>query len=136
MLLIAPGCEIETTLLVCPAAHPDDFAAFAAFLQQADVIMTMQGIASELQVVGFHPEFIYSEAPHEPWDCRDGEDPCSYTNRAPHPMIHLLRQASVREAVEAHPDARSISVTNERLLRKLGLDHVRELLWGRTGPGE
>lgn len=131
--LLAPGSAIETTLLVCPNA-PANYMEFSGFLANAGVAMQMQGVASELQVVGFHPRFVYTEPPHEPWEPAEAEaeDPCSYTNRSPVPMIHLLRQSSVRQAATSHPDSRDISVANERLLRELGVAHMRELLVGRA----
>ena len=84
----------------------------------------------QFQLVGFHPSFVFAEAPHTPWDGDAADDPCHYTNRSPHPMLHLLRQGSVRTAAESHTDSRSVSEANEQLLREMGKAEVQQLARG------
>ena len=43
-----------------------------------------------------------------------------YTNRAPYPTLHLLREASLDRAVQAFPDAALIYERNIATLRALG----------------
>ena len=67
-----------------------------------------------LQVASFHPQFQFEgTAP---------DDITNYTNRAPYPMLHLLREDSVERAVAAFPDELAIAETNIGTLEKLGLD--------------
>lgn len=91
-------------------------------------LRVVQGTFAQFQLVGFHPAFVFAEAPHTPWAGAMGDDPCHYTNRSPYPMLHVLRQDSVRIAAESHSDSRSVSEANEQLLREVGKGHLDELL--------
>ena len=67
----------------------------------------------------FHPQFQFEgTAP---------DDITNYTNRAPYPMLHLLREDSVERAVAAFPDELTISETNIVTLEKLGSEGWKAL---------
>jgi hypothetical protein len=55
------------------------------------------------------------------------DDIANFTNRSPHPMLHLLREASIDRAVAAFPDAAAIYERNIETLRRLGHDGWRRL---------
>jgi len=67
-----------------------------------------------LQVASFHPQFQFEET--EP------DDITNFTNRAPFPILHLLREDSVERAVAAFPDDQEIASENIATLEKLGHD--------------
>ncbi len=46
----------------------------------------------------------------------------NFTNRAPYPTLHLLREDSIEKAVEAFPEASEIFEKNIETLEKLGHD--------------
>jgi uncharacterized protein len=71
-----------------------------------------------LQIAGFHPEYCFAGS--------EVSDVANHTNRSPHPMLHLLREASVERAVAAFPDA-DIFEGNIARLRALGVDGLRKL---------
>ena len=58
----------------------------------------------------------------------------NYTNRSPCPMLHLLREASVEAAVEAHPDTAQINERNIETMRALGHEGWRRLGIGKKKP--
>ena len=62
----------------------------------------------------------------------DADDIGNATNRAPHPTLHLLREASIDRAVEAFPDAEAIFERNIETLEALGPDGWATL---DVGPG-
>lgn len=103
---------VETTLLVAPLALPD-FLDFNDFLGAADEAIAALDLKGTLQVVGFHPRFRFEGA--------SADDMGNYSNRAPYPTLHLLREASIARAVAAIPDPRAIYGQNVRQLRALGL---------------
>jgi hypothetical protein len=72
-----------------------------------------------LQIAGFHPDYCFAGI--EPSDI------ANHTNRSPHPMLHLLREASVDRAVAAFPNAADIFEGNVARLRALGIDGLRRL---------
>ncbi|MFP3507624.1 DUF1415 family protein, partial [Burkholderia sp. SIMBA_062] len=49
----------------------------------------------------------------------------NYTNRAPYPILHLLREASIERAADAFPDAADIYERNQETMRRLGLEGWR-----------
>ena len=53
------------------------------------------------------------------------EDPENYTNRAPHPALHLLRESSVARAIAGHKASAEIPARNAERLRAMGLREVR-----------
>jgi hypothetical protein len=72
-----------------------------------------------LQIAGFHPDYCFAGS--------DPDDMANYTNRSPHPMLHLLRESSVERAVAAFPDAADIFEANIETLRSIGLEGLRRL---------
>lgn len=101
---------IDTTLLVCPhALH--DFLDFNDFLDVADGALEDLELDGTLQIAAFHPQFQFAgTAP---------DDPGNFSNRAPHPTLHLLREASLDRAVAAFPEAETIYERNIATLRGL-----------------
>lgn len=114
----AAPIERDTTLLIFPVAMPD-FLAFTHFLPDADRVLRKLGLEGELQIASFHPRFQFAGT--------DPDDITNYTNRAPYPTLHLLREASIARAVAAFPDAAAIFETNMQTLQQLGHSGWRDL---------
>mmetsp|Transcript_63398 Transcript_63398/g.204341 ORF Transcript_63398/g.204341 Transcript_63398/m.204341 type:complete len:228 (-) Transcript_63398:15-698(-) len=113
------GELLETTLLVLDGQRPFvaewlDFVRLSWRLQ-AEAILG-QGFAGDLQLVLFHPRAVRSAYAQGP------ADPADYALRAPHPTLHLLREADVLEAVRSFPGADQIPRHNQARLRKQGLE--------------
>ncbi|HVL09775.1 MAG TPA: DUF1415 domain-containing protein [Burkholderiaceae bacterium] len=102
---------VDTTLLICPHAL-QDFTAFNDFLTLADITLGALGLRGVLQIASFHPNYQF--------DGNAAEAIENYTNRAPYPILHLLREASIDRAVAAVPDAADIYERNEATMRALG----------------
>lgn len=111
--------EIETTLLIYADAFAE-FDAYLDFLEIAESLLIEQGYEGVYQLASFHPDYCFQGS--------DPDDAANYTNRSPHPMLHLLREASIEQAVTAHPDPESIPQHNIELTRKLGLAKMQALL--------
>jgi uncharacterized protein len=105
-----PG-DIETTLLMHPRVLTD-FLDYNAFLDVADAAVEELKLDGFLQVASFHPDYQFADS--EP------DDIANYSNRAPYPTLHLLREESIDKAVAAFPEAESIYEANIETLRKLG----------------
>lgn len=122
-LLALSASERDTTLLVLPHA-PADFLTFDAWAQRAQRIVRKRGLEGVVQVAHFHPLFEFADA--EP------DDITHFTNRAPHPTLHLLREDSVERAVAAIPDPATIYEANQVTLRRLGPEGWAALDVGAT----
>ncbi|TKC90853.1 DUF1415 domain-containing protein [Trinickia terrae] len=116
--------QIDTTLVVFPRTLADflDFNDSLFFAERLLKQMRLEGI---LQIASFHPQYQFEGS--EPDDIEN------YTNRAPYPILHLLREASIERAVEAFPDAAEIYERNQETLRRLGHEGWRE--WMREQRG-
>ena len=101
----------DTTLLIAPLALPD-FLDFNDFLGRADRLLRKMRLDGVFQIVSFHPQFQFAEAAPD--------DISHFTNRAPYPILHLLREKSIDRAVAAFRDAALIYEHNMETLRALG----------------
>lgn len=110
--------QCETTLLVHPYVL-GDFLDYNDFLDSADATVAALGLTGEIQVASFHPSYQFANTSPDDID--------NYTNRSPHPALHLLRESSVRRAMTACPDPKVIYEENIRTLRRLGLEGWRRL---------
>ena len=103
--------KLDTTLLIAPNALPD-FLDFNDFLADCDQVLMDLELDGVLQVADFHPRYQFGGT--------EVDDIENFTNRTPYPTLHLLREASIDNAVEAYPDASLIYERNIEVLNKLG----------------
>lgn len=107
--------SVETTLLI----HPNvlqDFFDYNRFLSRADQLLVRMKLEGVFQIASFHPDYQFAgTAP---------DDAENYTNRAPYPILHLLREDSVEQAIADYPDAERIPSRNIVLMKSLGPDRL------------
>ena len=103
--------EIDTTLLIHPALLPD-FLDFNDFMQLAEAAVEEHDLLGVIQIASFHPHFQFEGT--------EADDIGNFTNRAPFPTLHLLREASIERAVAAFPEAETIYQRNIETLEALG----------------
>ncbi|SBV37938.1 conserved hypothetical protein [uncultured Stenotrophomonas sp.] len=121
LLRDTPAEQIDTTLIVHPQVL-GDFLDYNDFLDNADAAVEALDLQGILQVASFHPRYQFAgTAP---------SDVGNYTNRAPYPTLHLLREDSVERAVAAFPDPDVIVERNIATLDELGVEGWNTLLAG------
>ena len=116
-----PAEQTDTTLLI----HPEvltDFLDYNDFLENADAAVEALDLGGIIQVASFHPDYQF--------DGTHPDDASNYTNRAPFPILHLLREDSVERAVAAFPDPDVIVERNIATLDRIGVDGYKKLLAG------
>ena len=111
--------SVETTLLIHPAVL-QDFYDFNDFLDCADSLLVDMELEGIYQVASFHPEYQFGGT-------RSG-DAEHYTNRAPYPVLHLLREESLERVIADYPDVDDIPERNIELMNSLGQDKLQALL--------
>jgi len=114
--------QIDTTLII----HPDvltDFLDYNDFLDNADAAIEALDLQGILQVASFHPQYQFEGVA--------ADDASNYTNRAPYPILHLLREDSVARAVDAFPEPDVIVERNIQTLDRIGVQG-----WWRRLRGE
>ena len=114
----------DTTLLIAPDCL-EDFLDFNDCLPKADKVLKAMKLNGIIQIASFHPQFQFAGT--------DADDVTNYTNRAPYPTLHLLREDSIDRAVEAFPQAEAIFEANMQTLEQLGHAGWEALAVGRTG---
>jgi hypothetical protein len=113
----------DTTLLIAPRVLAD-FLDYNDFLGVADKLLRKMKLQGVLQIASFHPDFQFGGTA--------ADDITNYTNRAPYPCLHLLREASIDRAVAAFPEAETIFERNMQTLEELGLPGWQALGVGKS----
>jgi len=111
--------EAETCLFVVPQGLAG-FEAYLDLFEIAETALAEAGLEGILQLASFHPDYCFEGSGED--------DPANYTNRSPHPMFHLIREAPLARALQHYPDPEGIPERNVALLRELGLAEMRERL--------
>ncbi|HEX5739212.1 MAG TPA: DUF1415 domain-containing protein [Hydrogenophaga sp.] len=120
LLVNTPADEIDTTLLVHPTLFPH-FDVFNDFQNVVDDVVAEHELEGVIQVAHFHPAFQFEGT--------EADDVTNFTNRAPYPVLHLLREESVERAVASEGgDAEAIVERNLKTLRDLGADGWQAVL--------
>ena len=122
LLRDTPAEQIDTTLIVHPQVLTD-FLDYNEFLDNADAAIEALDLQGILQVASFHPDYQF--------DGVAADAASNYTNRAPFPTLHLLREDSVARAVDVYPDPDVIVERNIQTLDRIGVDG-----WHRRLRGE
>ena len=120
-LVAADPAVLDTTMLVAPDGFAD-FLEFNDMLDRADKLLVDLDLDGVLQIASLHPQYQFADA--EP------DDITNFTNRAPYPTLHLLREESVDRAVVAFPNAEAIFETKMQTMQDLGPEG-----WAALGVG-
>lgn len=121
LLRDTPAEQIDTTLIVHPQVLTD-FLDYNDFLDNADAAIEALDLQGILQVASFHPDYQFEGVA--------ADDASNYTNRAPFPTLHLLREDSVARAVDVYPDPDVIVERNIQTLDRIGVDSWHRRLRG------
>ncbi len=118
LLHASPPDRIETTLVVLTGML-GEFLEYNDFLEDVDELIEVCGWEGEFQVASFHPQYRF--------DGTSKKDPGNLTNRAPWPILHILRESSVEQALEEYPDPDAIPDRNIAKMKSLSKPEIRDL---------
>jgi hypothetical protein len=113
-----PVEQLETTLLAIPDML-EDFEDYNDFLDAVDIWLEQFGWEGELQVASFHPQYQFADT--EP------DDAGNLTNRSPWPLLHIIREESLEQAIEHFPDVDGIPERNIRRMEALTAEERQRL---------
>lgn len=111
-----PSAELETTLLILPNVL-QDFFDYTQFLIWAQSRLKRNGWQGVYQLASFHPEYCFAGA--------DPDDEENLTNRSPHPIIHIIREASLAKAIEYVADVEGIPERNRACVQALSMEQKK-----------
>ncbi|MEM7257358.1 MAG: DUF1415 family protein [Pseudomonadota bacterium] len=115
--LTTDAADTETTLLILPG-RLQRFLDFNDCVGDLEDWLTASQLDQLFQLVGFHPQYLFAgEAT---------DDASHFTNRAPYPIVQILRAASVAKAAE-ESDTLAIPQRNIDTLRSLSKEQLRAL---------
>ncbi len=126
-LAAADPVLLDTTMLMAPDGFAD-FLDFNELLARTDKLLMDLDLDGVLQIASLHPRYQFADT--------DPEDITNFTNRAPYPTLHLLREDSVDRAVAAFPNAEAIFETNMQTMHDLGLEGWAALAVGASALPE
>ncbi|CAH9059269.1 hypothetical protein PSECIP111951_03899 [Pseudoalteromonas holothuriae] len=109
----------ETSLLIFENGFCD-FGDFLDLVDLANAMLSVQGYEGKYQLANFHPDYVFADS--------DEQDAANYTNRAPFPTLHLIREQSMAQALQSYDDPQSIPDNNIRLARRKGEAFWQQLL--------
>lgn len=112
-----PG--IETSLLIFPDSY-QQFDDYLELLHLANLLLDDLRYTGVYQLASFHPEYCFENS--------DMDDAANYTNRSPYPMLHLIREQSLEQAVAGFEGIEQVPERNIKTLRELGYEHMRATL--------
>lgn len=111
--------EIETTLFML--AHTGkNFNDYLNLLDIANQLLTDQGYEGIYQLASFHPDYCFAQS--------EQDDPANYTNRSPHPTLHIIREKSLATALQSYSNPELIPERNIAYCNKLGLKKMHSML--------
>lgn len=110
--------EIETVLLIFPNAF-QAFNDYLVLVELAEKLLIEKNYEGIYQVASFHPLYQFAGS--------QADDAANYTNRSIYPMLHLLREESIEQALQRYPEPEQIPERNIHFAREKGLAYMKML---------
>ncbi len=111
--------EVETSLFIMPRGF-EGFYPYLDLVELATDELIDNDYEGVYQLATFHPDYCFDEAPQ---DCA-----ANFTNRAPYPTLHIIREASMELALANYQDPESIPERNIGFCERKGSDFFINLL--------
>jgi hypothetical protein len=109
----------DTTLIVHPHVL-NIFSDFNEFLGVLDQVLIDMNFSGDLQIASFHPFYQFEGT--------KPEDISNYTNRSPFPIIQILRETSIENALKDFEEPDNIFKANIEKLQNLGIAGWKKLI--------
>jgi hypothetical protein len=117
-IILDNDANIETTFVIFPNAffQFDDYLNLVSYAEQ---LLKEKGYEGIYQVASFHPLYKFANT--------SAEDASNYTNRSIYPMLHLLREESIEQALMHYPHPEQIPERNIHFAREKGEAYMKML---------
>lgn len=111
--------NISTTLIVFSDGFKD-FDEYLFLVNLCEQLLRKQKYEGTYQIATFHPDYVF--------EGEESDDAANFTNRSPYPMLHILREEQLEEAIDKYPDTETIPEKNIVLTRQMGTEKMKALL--------
>lgn len=118
-LLLQQQPSVATTLIALPRGY-EGFFDYLDLLNIAEQLLEAEGFTGEFQLASFHPDYCFADSPQH--------DAANFTNRAPVPALHILREAQLEQALAEYDEPESIPDRNIAFARRKGAEFFVQLL--------
>jgi hypothetical protein len=108
----------ETTLLVMTQCLTD-FHDYNQFLDEAEWALEQGGWVGTYQIASFHPDYQFAGT--------GKDDAENLTNRAPYPILHLIREDSLASVLERYDNPEEIPENNIKRMEALTQEEKQRL---------
>lgn len=110
--------HIETSLLIFPDSY-QHFYEYLDMLSIAERLLKKNGYEGIFQVASFHPLYCFEGS--------NDNDAANFTNRSPYPMLHILREEGIEQALLRYPHPEKIPENNITFARAKGFAYMNLL---------
>jgi len=113
-----PALHIETSLLIVPdmLVKFDDYNQFLDLVDELLESFEWDGI---FQIASFHPDYCFAETKTNSVE--------NLTNRAPYPILHIIREESLEKALEKMTSPDEIYKRNIQTMNNLSAEQIKVL---------
>ncbi|MFT6270277.1 MAG: hypothetical protein ACJAVV_003106 [Alphaproteobacteria bacterium] len=118
-LFLSSNPKTETSLIALSKGLTD-FYDYLDTLDMAQQLLEELDYEGVFQLASFHPAYLFEGEP--------ADSVSHYTNRAPFPMFHLIREASITKALTFVDDPDAIPERNIAHANKLGVAFFKSFL--------
>lgn len=102
--------QTETTVFILASAL-QEFYDYNQFLNFADSLLNQLNLVGDIQIATFHPNYQFGGT--EPKDAEN------LTNRSPYPILHLIREESLEQALRRYHHPEKIPENNIKTVKSL-----------------
>ena len=113
-----PAEQTDTTWFAI-ANGLEGFESYLSFLDICQMALENFGYEGKFQLASFHPDYQF-----EGTELNDREN---FTNRAPVPIIHLIREDSMTRVLKQYPNPEAIPERNIETVESLSSQQIAEL---------
>lgn len=116
------NATIATSFLIVPNGY-SNFYDYLQLVELSEKLIKKLGYEGVYQVASFHPQYLFAGSA--------ANDAANYTNRSPYPMLHLLREEQMEQALENFPEPERIPERNIAFAQQKGLAYMKAL-WEKS----
>ena len=117
-MLLDNDTNIETGFIIFPNAF-QQFDDYLDLVDYAEQLLKEKGYEGVYQVASFHPLYMFVDT--------TPDDAANYTNRSIYPMLHLLREESIEQALLHYDHPEQIPARNIRFAHEKGEAYMKML---------
>lgn len=111
--------QLPTSLFVTPSVL-DSFDEYWNWVLICDNLLVQLGYEGVLQLATFHPQYLF--------EGEDEDDMSHFTNRSPYPMLHIIREDDMEQALASVRFPERIPERNREHIRRLGKEGLLQLM--------